>query len=52
MQQEVHDAYRHDAVLIPFWHDVILDYDDFLELVVDTCKRSGLLSYLSFIRHG
>ena len=52
VQQEVHDAYRHDAVLIPFGHDVIFDYNDFLERIIDACKRSGLLPYFCFVRHG
>ena len=32
-QQEVQEAYRYDAVLIPFGHNVIPHHNDFLGLV-------------------
>lgn len=36
-QQKVHDSYCHDAILVPFRHDVIFDYDDFFERIIDSC---------------
>lgn len=36
-QQKVHDSYCHDAILVPFWHDVVFDYDDFFERIIDSC---------------
>ena len=37
-QQEVHEANRHDAVLIPFGHNVIPHHNDFLERIADARK--------------